>query len=96
GGFHAAGLHSVVEPAAFGAPVIFGPRWRMSRDAGLLLEAKGAAAESDSGTLAARVREWLSSADARRSAGDRAQGVVRAGIGAADRTVALVTRLIHR
>src|SRR5262249_36413758 len=25
GGFHAAGLHSVLEPAAFGAPVLFGP-----------------------------------------------------------------------
>ena len=33
GGFHAAGLHSVLEPAAFGAPVLFGPRYRMSRDA---------------------------------------------------------------
>ena len=96
GGFHTAGLHSVVEPAAFGAPVIFGPRWRMSRDAGLLLEAKGAAAESESGTLAVRLREWLKSDDARRSAGDRAQRVVRAGIGAADRTVALVTRLLDR
>jgi len=27
GGFHAAGLHSVLEPAAFGAPVLFGPRF---------------------------------------------------------------------
>ena len=96
GGFHAAGLHSVVEPAAFGAPVIFGPRWRMSRDAGLLLEARGAAAESESATLAARLREWLMSDGARRSAGDRAQSVVRSGIGAADRTVALVTRLLDR
>lgn len=96
GGFHAAGLHSVVEPAAFGAPVVFGPRWRMSRDAGLLLKAKGAVAESQVRTLAARLREWLTSADARRSAGARAQGVVRAGIGAADRTAALVTRLLDR
>ena len=33
GGFHAAGLHSVLEPAAFGAPVVFGPRHANSRDA---------------------------------------------------------------
>lgn len=96
GGFHAAGLHSVVEPAAFGAPVLFGPRWRMSRDAGLLLQAHGAEAESDASSIAARLREWLRSADARRRAGDRARDVVRAGIGAADRTVALVTRLLDR
>ncbi|MBI1809365.1 MAG: hypothetical protein HYR75_05650, partial [Gemmatimonadetes bacterium] len=37
GGFHDAGLHSVIEPAAFGAPVLFGPRHERSRDAGLLL-----------------------------------------------------------
>ena len=36
GGFHAAGLHSVIEPAAFGVPVLFGPRHHMSREAGLL------------------------------------------------------------
>ena len=37
GGFHRAGLHSVLEPAVFGAPVTFGPQWANSRDAGLLL-----------------------------------------------------------
>jgi len=43
GGFHDAGLHSVLEPAAFGAPVLFGPRHAMSRDAGLLIARGGAA-----------------------------------------------------
>jgi 3-deoxy-D-manno-octulosonic-acid transferase len=94
GGFHAAGLHSVIEPAAFGAPVIFGPRWRMSRDATMLLEARGAAAVADAGALATRLREWLTSRDAQRLAGDHARDVVRMGIGAADRTVALVARLL--
>jgi 3-deoxy-D-manno-octulosonic-acid transferase len=95
GGFHAAGLHSVVEPAAFGVPVIFGPRWRMSRDAATLLEAKGAAAVAGVDDLAARLREWLGSPSARRMAGDRARDVVRLGLGAADRTVALVARLLE-
>ena len=39
GGFHRAGLHSVIEPAAAGVPVLFGPRHGGSRDARLLLEA---------------------------------------------------------
>src|SRR5918992_430641 len=43
GGFHAAGLHSVLEPAAFGVPVLFGPRYKMSRDARLLVTAGGGA-----------------------------------------------------
>src|SRR3989449_11475400 len=33
GGYHRAGLHSVLEPAAFGVPVVIGPHWQMSRDA---------------------------------------------------------------
>jgi 3-deoxy-D-manno-octulosonic-acid transferase len=41
GGFHDAGLHSVVEPAAHGVPVLFGPKHEASRDAGLLLAADG-------------------------------------------------------
>ena len=96
GGFHAAGLHSVVEPAAFGAPILFGPRWEMSRDAGLLLQATGAAAVSDPAAAAARLQEWLTSVGARRHAGDRAREVVRTRVGAADRTVALVSRLLDR
>jgi 3-deoxy-D-manno-octulosonic-acid transferase len=94
GGFHAAGLHSVIEPAAFGAPVIFGPRWRMSRDAALLLQAGAAIAVEDATTLAAWLRELLTSADARRSAGVKARELVRSGLGAAARSVALVSRLI--
>jgi 3-deoxy-D-manno-octulosonic-acid transferase len=94
GGFHNAGLHSVVEPAAFGAPVIFGPRWRMSRDAALLLQAKAAVVADDTATLAARLREWLASPDARRAAGDRARDIVRTGVGAAERTFVLVSRLL--
>ncbi|HET7426038.1 MAG TPA: glycosyltransferase N-terminal domain-containing protein, partial [Gemmatimonadales bacterium] len=44
GGFGSAGLHSVLEPAAWGVPVIFGPRWAESRDAELLLQAGACAA----------------------------------------------------
>jgi 3-deoxy-D-manno-octulosonic-acid transferase len=96
GGFHAAGLHSVIEPAAFGAPVIVGPRWGMSRDAALLLEAAGAAAAPDADAMASQLREWLTSSAARDAAGERARAIVRSGIGAADRTVALVVRLLER
>ena len=96
GGFHAAGLHSVVEPAAFGAPVMLGPRWQMSRDAALLLRADGALAVSSSREMADGLRAWLATTSARKSAGDRARAVVRSGLGAADRTVALVARLLER
>ncbi|HJU68480.1 MAG TPA: glycosyltransferase N-terminal domain-containing protein [Gemmatimonadaceae bacterium] len=96
GGFHAAGLHSVIEPAAFGAPVTFGPRWQMSRDAALLLRTTGALAVASPAEMVKALREWLISPSARRDAGDRAREMVRSGLGAAERTVALVVRLLDR
>jgi 3-deoxy-D-manno-octulosonic-acid transferase len=94
GGFHAAGLHSVLEPAAFGAPVLFGPQYHGSRYAGLLLAAGGGAATRDAGELLAHLERWWADAAARREAGARARDVVRRGLGAADRSAALVERLL--
>jgi 3-deoxy-D-manno-octulosonic-acid transferase len=95
GGFHAAGLHSVLEPAAFGVPVVFGPRHANSRDAELLLEARAAATASDTTSLEAALTAWLEDDPARRAAGDAARGVVRAGLGAAERSFDLVASLMR-
>ena len=94
GAFHAAGLHSVLEPAAYGAPVIFGPRHGASRDARLLLAAGGARTVADPGELTAALLEWLGSATARAEAGRRARATVEGGLGAADRSARLVEALL--
>jgi 3-deoxy-D-manno-octulosonic-acid transferase len=95
GGFHAAGLHSVLEPAAFGAPVLFGPRHANSRDAGLLAQRGGGAAAADATELARRLRLWTMKPIARREAGDAARALVRSGVGAAERSYALIERLLR-
>ncbi|MGH7665197.1 MAG: 3-deoxy-D-manno-octulosonic acid transferase [Gemmatimonadaceae bacterium] len=95
GGFHRAGLHSVIEPAAFGVPVLFGPRNGSSRDAALLLSAEGAAAVRTQGEIVARLDEWLGNGSSRDEAGRRARTVVRAGLGATARSFALVRRLLR-
>ena len=95
GGFHAAGLHSVLEPAAFGTPVVFGPRHGNSRDAGLLLDARAAAIGHDATSLEAALEAWLDDPPARRAAGDAAREVVRAGLGAAERSYELVAALMR-
>jgi 3-deoxy-D-manno-octulosonic-acid transferase len=95
GGFHAAGLHSVLEPAAFGVPVVFGPRHRDSRDAALLLGARAAATAEDTTSLEAALEGWLQDPPARRTAGDAAREVVRAGLGAAERSYELVAALMR-
>jgi 3-deoxy-D-manno-octulosonic-acid transferase len=95
GGYHGAGLHSVLEPAAFGTPVVFGPRHTNSRDARLLLDARAAATAHDATSLEAALEAWLDDPPARRAAGDAAREVVRAGLGAAERSYELVTALMR-
>ena len=94
GGFHRAGLHSVLEPAAYGAPVLFGPHHAGSRDAGLLIAAEGAFAADDTAALSLRLAQLLGSAADRQAGGTHALDVVRAGLGAAERSYALVERLL--
>ncbi len=95
GGFHAAGLHSVLEPAAFGAPVLFGPLFQNSRDAALLTQRHGGAPVADAAEAERRLRFWITDPSARREAGDFARALVRSGVGAAERSFALVDRLLR-
>ncbi len=94
GGFHAAGLHSVLEPAAFGAPVLFGPRFSGSRDAGLLIAAGAGQAAENARALEEALLTWLRDDDARARAGTRARAMVERGLGAAERSMALVAGLL--
>jgi 3-deoxy-D-manno-octulosonic-acid transferase len=96
GGFHDAGLHSVLEPAACALPVCFGPRHTESRDAGLLLAAGGAATGGTARVLAEQIRRWMTSDALRAHAGDSARAVVESGLGADTRTWALIERLLGR
>ena len=97
GGFHDAGLHSVLEPAAFGAPVLFGPRFSNSRDAALLIGDGGGQSVAGARALSAMLEAWLApdAAGARRDAGAKARARVEHGVGAADRATALVEGLVE-
>lgn len=94
GAFHAAGLHSVLEPASFGIPVLFGPRHHGSRDARLLYEARGGEPVHDVQELARALRILFTEPDTRARAGDAALAVVRDGVGAAERSYGLVEGLL--
>jgi 3-deoxy-D-manno-octulosonic-acid transferase len=97
GGFGRAGLHSVLEPAAWEIPVAFGPAWRNSRDADLLLQAGAALALPRSGAAEALEQQWgdwIRDEEARAAQGRRAREVVEQGLGASDRSAELLTRLI--
>lgn len=94
GGFHDAGLHSVLEPAAFGAPVLFGPRHQASRDALLLIREGGGRSVGDLASLTDALVTWLADPIARKEAGESARALVERGIGAAERSLRVVERLL--
>ncbi|HEX2718896.1 MAG TPA: glycosyltransferase N-terminal domain-containing protein [Gemmatimonadaceae bacterium] len=96
GAWHDAGIHSVLEPAAYGAPVAFGPRHGNSREAGLLVAEGGAASAPESEQLAAILGHWLTDRAARVDAGNRAREFVERNLGATGRTVTLLEELLRR
>jgi len=98
GGFHAAGLHSVIEPAAFGVPVLFGPQHHNSREASLLLAEGGARIAGDVPAMTDLLATWLGDRTSARTAGDAGRVVVQREVGATTRSAALVEALVaqHR
>jgi 3-deoxy-D-manno-octulosonic-acid transferase len=102
GGFGRAGLHSVLEPAAWGIPVVFGPRWQNSREAGLLLSGGGAESLSAFGTeeageaLHTLWHDWLKNETRRIAQGRKARQVVEEGRGAAEASAELVEQAVGR
>jgi 3-deoxy-D-manno-octulosonic-acid transferase len=59
GGFGSTGLHSVIEPAALGVPVMFGPAHGNAREAAALVAAGGGAVISKAEDIGDVVRVWL-------------------------------------
>jgi 3-deoxy-D-manno-octulosonic-acid transferase len=99
GGFGRAGLHSVLEPAAWSVPVVFGPRWRNSRDAGLLLEAGGGTAlpagtAGAVGALAKLWSHWIRDESSRLEQGGMARQVVERGRGSSESSAEMLLQLI--
>jgi 3-deoxy-D-manno-octulosonic-acid transferase len=74
GGGFTTGVHSVIEPAAYGIPVLFGPAHHVSQEASRLLAAGGAFEVADEGRLRLLLEMLLSEPGRRRHHG-------QAGIG---------------
>jgi len=92
------GGHNLMEPAAFGVPILFGPdtsSW--PDDAARLLELGGGRRVDGAEALAESIRSWLDDRDAARRAGERARDAAASGRGASARIVhALVERDFFR
>jgi len=96
GGFHAAGLHSVLEPAAAGSPVLIGSRYGGSVHAAGLLAAGAARAVVDAETLAQALREWLEPPEKNEDARQRAIVYIESHRGSAECTADLISQFLPR
>jgi 3-deoxy-D-manno-octulosonic-acid transferase len=95
GGFHDAGLHSLVEPAVFRIPVLIGTRHTDSRDAALMLATGGAISVDDSSQLARTMIRLFTDETERADRADALGAVVADELGAVDRTFGIVRELLR-
>lgn len=90
GGFHGAGLHSVIEPAALGVPVVFGPRHGNAREADELAGKGGGFVASDGITFASIVLDLAGREVHRKTASSAARAYVQSRLGGARRNAQLL------
>jgi 3-deoxy-D-manno-octulosonic-acid transferase len=80
GGFRS-NVHNTLEPAAYGIPVLFGPKIANSREAADLVEARAAAIVRSRRDVYRSIRRLLDDEEARSEAGRRAKDFVTARAG---------------
>jgi 3-deoxy-D-manno-octulosonic-acid transferase len=91
------GGQNMIEPAAYGAAVVFGPHvWNFRDTARRLVQAGAARQIADAASLEAAIRDLLASATERERFGARAREFVASQQGATARTVAMLGDLLQR
>jgi 3-deoxy-D-manno-octulosonic-acid transferase len=90
GGFGRAGLHSVVEPAALGVPVLYGPRHGNAQEASRLEAVGGGAVVADAAALYAQLQVLHAHPSRRADMGAAARAFVEQHVGGAERNAALI------
>ncbi|WGL18532.1 lipid IV(A) 3-deoxy-D-manno-octulosonic acid transferase [Microbulbifer bruguierae] len=90
------GGHNMIEPAAWGVPVVTGPHLRnFAMVSNLLREVGALAVVENAEQLAAQVASWLRDTDARASAGARGREVAEQNSGALARSAAEIEKLMQ-
>jgi len=91
------GGHNLIEPAACGVPVLFGPHVENTREVAHLLMKDGAAAQvlGEEG-LEREVRRLLEDEELRRGIGDRARAVVERNGGAVGKSLRIVRHFLKQ
>ena len=95
GSFGSRGGQNMIEPAAYGAAVCFGPNtWNFRDIVATLLAAQAAVIVHDGDALETFVRRCLEEPEFATALGARAQALVQSQLGATARTAALIDELV--
>ena len=87
----------MIEPAAYGAAVVFGPHvWNFRDTAKRLVEQKAAVQINDAASLEKAARRLLGDREAREQMGEAARQFVLQQQGATERTLGLLDKLLDR
>jgi len=85
------GGHNILEPAALGVPILFGPHmFNFAIISRMLLEAGAAEQVGDASALAATIVRWFGDASERTRVGENGRKMVDENRGALERLYALI------
>lgn len=94
GGAFSKGLHNILEPATFGLPVIFGPKFKRYPEAGQLIARGGGFSVSDSETFNKQMDALITNQVAFQKAGDAAKDFIYSNRGATEKSMEVLLRLL--
>ena len=95
GGGFGSGIHNTLEPAAYGVPILFGPRYEKFEEAKGLIEV-GAAFGGNAAELQIQWRIWLRNPEARHTAGGKAKNYVDQMRGATERVMRSIRQALGK
>lgn len=95
GGSYEQNVHNVLEPAAHGIPVLFGPKIDTQPEAQLLIRTEGGFIVKTADEIVNKMDVLLSNKDLARKTGENAKNLVMEHVGAAEKTTSVLLEILQ-